>query len=441
MSLLKYASIFTIPNDELISDGSVDPMGMQMIWTYFGQLIYKNKLTTVSTDIRNYTINLLHHYVLYKFEHEKALEFNNAQSHFPYYNDAYSTKAGMLIFMEDILVYSLIDQSASVDTEGLLGSYKAQNELAKAKNDFSTIEIHAERSKGVLVRQIQLGINGRYKGPFINMELMTTNFVYYKEFERVEQLIKQWPEGTKLVNKLMDLLVDLLQVDTKDYPIVTLERYKNDAELWQLYVDCFGKLELNDSIKNYWLEKLGLNNGAAYSIFSEMNDFRRESVNTIIAAAYEKEKDEEEKRLLQWILDLEPFLSRCTHAFNLLSDVAVKKVSDVKQDLDALVSNFPIETVLPLICKNERLETLIGFIQDNCSNGEQFAEAILNYHKKIMKDRGGEPWVTVENNSIKHYIPNNNNRISTEMVISQGYWYNGYYLNALKSIFKGLNPE
>ena len=55
---MKWSNIFTIPDKNLISDGSVDPMGMQMIWTYFGQLIFHNKLTTVSTDVRNYSINL-----------------------------------------------------------------------------------------------------------------------------------------------------------------------------------------------------------------------------------------------------------------------------------------------------------------------------------------------------------------------------------------------
>ncbi len=47
---MKWNDIFTIPDDTLITDGSVDPMGMQMIWTYFGQQVFQNKLTTVSTE-------------------------------------------------------------------------------------------------------------------------------------------------------------------------------------------------------------------------------------------------------------------------------------------------------------------------------------------------------------------------------------------------------
>ncbi|WP_055445556.1 hypothetical protein [Lacinutrix himadriensis] len=436
---MKWTNIFTIPDKDLISDGSVDPMGMQMIWTYFGQLIFKNKLTTVSTDVRNYSINLLHHFVLYRFQQENNEVFNQAQNHFQFYRDTYDTKAGMLIFMEDLLVYALLDQWNSVNTMGLLGNNKAQDNLDRSNGNYQEIEIHAERSKGVLVRQIQLGINGRYKGPFMNMGLMSKNFEYSpKEFERIEQLFLQWPEGNKLVNKLMVLLTELLQNQDKGYPIVTLNRYKNDKVLWKLYADCFGKLEQNILLQNYWKEKLGITSGAAKSIYSEMNQFGEQTIASIIASAYKKEEDEKEKELLQWILDLEPFLSRCSHAFYLLSDVSVKKLSDIKSDLDMLVRDIPFESVLPLTCRNERLEMLVDFVKDNTNNGVQFAEAILNYHKKIMEDRGGVAWVELENDHIKHYIPQAIH-VSTSNVVVNGYWYNRYYLDAVKSIYTGLN--
>ncbi len=425
-----WSDIFTIPDKDLISDGSVDPMGMQMIWTYFGQLIFKNKLTTVSTDVRNYTINLLHHFVLYRLQQERSEEFIRAQNHFLHYRDAYDTKAGMLIFMEDLLVYALMDQKGSVNTLGLLGSNKAQDDLDRANGNYQEIDIHAERTKGVLVRQIQLGINGRYKGPFMNMGLMSKNFEYSpKEFERIKQLFSQWPVGNNLINKLMDLLIELLHEHERDYPVVTLLRYKNDDELWKLYADCFGQIELN--------EKLGIDSGAARSVFSEIDQLGEQSIPTIIASAFKKEEDEKEKELLQWILDLEPFLSRCSHAFYLLSDVSVKKLSDIEADLDSLVTNIPIKSVLPLTCRNERLEMLVDFVKGNTSSGVQFAEAILNYHKRIMDDRGGVAWVELDNDQIKHLVPQRSNA-STADVVSGGYWYNRYYLDAVKSIHNGL---
>ena len=77
---MKWSNIFTIPDPSIVQEGSVDPLGMQVIWTHFGQKIFANKLTTVATDIRNYSVNLLHLHVLdrLKNEHsdlyEKAIE-------------------------------------------------------------------------------------------------------------------------------------------------------------------------------------------------------------------------------------------------------------------------------------------------------------------------------------------------------------------------------
>lgn len=186
MAISDWAHIFTVPDESLLTDSSVDPMGMQMIWTDFGQKIFNYKLTTVATDIRNFTINLFHHYLLYRLEHGEPQVFAKAIAHFPDYRNAYDVKAGLLMFLEDLLIYALMEQGDSVETRGLLGSYKAQQML---KQDPETIWIEAEKTKGVLVRQIQLGINGRYKGPFINMKLLTTHFKYEPEWERIGLLM------------------------------------------------------------------------------------------------------------------------------------------------------------------------------------------------------------------------------------------------------------
>ena len=107
-------------------------------------------------------------------------------------------------------------------------------------------------------------------------------------------------------------------------------------------------------------------------------------------------------------------------------------------DVDALVSNIPIESVFPLTCRNQRLEILVEFVKDNTGNGVQFAEAILNYHKKIMEERGGSAWVELENDYIKHYIPQTMHATTSD-IVSGGYWYNRYYLDTVKSIYNGLN--
>lgn len=439
--MLSRSSIFTIPDKELVSDGAVDPMGMQMIWTYFGQLIFQNKLTTVSTDIRNYTINLLHHYVLYRFQNERSEEFFRGQQQFGNYRNAYDTKAGIIIFMEDLLTYALMDQKGPVDTSGLLGSNNGQDALDRSNEDYSTIEIHAEKAKGVLVRQIQLGVNGRYKGPFMNMGLMSTNFEYSPiEFERIEILFKHWPEGSQLVDKLLDLISELFQHDSKDYPVVGLNRYREDANLWTLYANCFGKVQVNEKLKHYWQEKLGVTAGAAQSIFSEIPNLGSQPIPAIIASAHKNEDDEKQREILQWVLDLEPFLTRCSHAFYLMADVSVKNIQDLKSDFNQLLDSFPIESVLPLTGRNERLELLVDHVKDHTGDSLQFAQAILGYHKQIMEARGGVAWLELKGDQINHLIAQRP-ATSTQEVVTGQYWYNRYYLDAVQSIYYGLHAK
>jgi hypothetical protein len=441
--MLKWSDIFTVPNPDMVADGSVDPMGMQLIWTYFGQLIFKNKLTTVSTDVRNYSINLLHHYAIHRFFSERQDEVKKAQARFSSYKEVYDVKGGMIIFLEDLVVYALMDQKGPVNTFGILGSHNAEERILKSKGDFSQIQIHAEKTKGVLVRQIQLGVNGRYKGPFLNMGLMTKNLEYDpKEFQMVEMLFKSWPEGEQLVEYLLDCLSDLLKNENKPYPLVTLDVYKNHSALWSMYAACFGQFKPKLAWRNFWLEKLGITSGAAKAIFDEIDqlELNADAVSLVIASAYKVTQEEKDKELLRSILDLEPFLTRCVHAFLLLSDPGVKRVGDAKEDLHLLARSIAIENVIPLAARNARLQLLISCVKDQLSSGEDFGHAILNYHKKVMEDRGGIAWVELEQGELKHHLSQGAPK-STAAVLHGGYWYNRYYLDAVRSIQKGLKQE
>ncbi|MBK9733192.1 MAG: hypothetical protein IPO83_18210 [Chitinophagaceae bacterium] len=52
------SNIFTEPDGSIFSDGSIDPMGLRIIWTSMGNRIFGNRLNTISTDIRFFTLNL-----------------------------------------------------------------------------------------------------------------------------------------------------------------------------------------------------------------------------------------------------------------------------------------------------------------------------------------------------------------------------------------------
>ena len=55
------SQFFTEYDDTLSQNLNIDPLGMTMIWSALGQRIFKNRVSSISNDVRNYTLNLVHH--------------------------------------------------------------------------------------------------------------------------------------------------------------------------------------------------------------------------------------------------------------------------------------------------------------------------------------------------------------------------------------------
>ena len=70
---------FTIPDPELSQESSVDPMGLQAIWTHYGQAIFDQRITTIANDLRIFTINLFHNYLLR--QEEMHLQMSRLRMH------------------------------------------------------------------------------------------------------------------------------------------------------------------------------------------------------------------------------------------------------------------------------------------------------------------------------------------------------------------------
>ena len=92
-----------------------------------------------------------------------------------------SLKTGLIIFLENLLAYLLLSESkqqtkitkSEVDLGGLLGITKAEKNLNNTGLDRVIISVDQEDT--ILVRQISLGINGRYRTPFIEAGLIDTS--------------------------------------------------------------------------------------------------------------------------------------------------------------------------------------------------------------------------------------------------------------------------
>ncbi len=434
---MKWSNIFTIPDPSIVQEGSVDPLGMQIIWTHFGQKIFGNKLTTVATDIRNYTVNLLHLYVLYRLKNEQSEKYEKALEKYSSYKNEYDLKAGLLILMEDVMIYSLMlnYEKEEVDTLGLLGSYNAEKQLIKPPVD---IIIEAEKSKGVLVRQLQLGVTGRYKGPFINMGLLTKTLQHSGDWNEVSEVIAHWPEGKKLTDDLIKLISNLIDSKGGGHPTLSLKELQDTSEIISQFVGCLGKLDMSEGLRKFWLNKLGLEKGAAKALYDQIGSCEKDTHANVIIEQARKTQGGEAELQLEQILRLEPLLSGVSQVFYSITDLGNKKLSNIVDQVERLSQRLELIDVSDLLHESPRLKTLVKYIREANGDATQLAQKIVEYHVLIMQNRGGAAWVEIEDDQLKHYIAQRP-PFPTQEFLQNNYWYHDYYLGSLRSIYLGLN--
>ncbi len=434
---MKWSNIFTIPDPTIVQEGSVDPLGMQVIWTHFGQKIFANKLTTVATDIRNYTVNLLQLHVLDRLKNDHSDLYEKAIQKFSSFKNEYDLKAGLLILMEDAMVFSLMLNNNEVDMLGVLGSYNAEKQLSKDPNQ---VVIEAEKSKGVLVRQLQLGVTGRYKGPFINMGLLTKTLQHSGDWVEIKTVIDQWQEGKQLARVLLKFIRKIIETKEGNYPTLTLFELRQNTEVINHYVNCFGKFKMNAALHKFWLEKLGLEGGAAKSIYDQVGSTEKGIHTSVILEQARQTQSGKAELQLEQILRLEPFLSSVSQVFYLMTDIGNKKLSNILEQVEQLADRINQADISDMEIESPRLRTLVKFMKETNGESTQIAHKIIEYHTLIMQNRGGAAWVEIQDDQLKHYIAQRT-PISTKDFLLNNYWYHDYYLGPIRSIYFGLNPN
>src|SRR5687767_7567765 len=98
--------IFTDYDGTIFSDGSIDPLGLLMVWTSLGNRIFHNRLNTISTNIRSYTLNLFHHSVIQQACSQYEDKFINLTNKPPYHNSS-ELQEGIAIFLECLMAHVL----------------------------------------------------------------------------------------------------------------------------------------------------------------------------------------------------------------------------------------------------------------------------------------------------------------------------------------------
>jgi hypothetical protein len=441
---------FSIPDTELTQESSFDPMGIMPIWIHYGQRLFDDKLTTIANDVRVYSFNLFHHYVIYELFRKHSDEIIAAKQKFKGWQSDADVKAGLLIFLEDLIAHIFYIEGANkpeIDNIGILGLSKARQ--SHNTNDFNSLVIKASKNSGLLKNQLNLGMTGRYKGPMMNMRYFDRSFSYIPDtWEHVSSFLEKWTDAIELKNQLTKLITKyLFQAERGNAPTISLQKIKFIG-LWKSianqYLKCFGKKQLPQLLKQYWKDKLGLNAGAPevlYSLVAALKEKEAIEHEQIFRRSLLNLKDEpKEMAKVQRILDIEPFLSYSEYAGRFLAQPKTKIISDEVVALNSLreaindSASFTLDRDVPRLTELVNAMTVEGDL-------ENWLSSVNQYHRKINLDRGGNSWFEIENNGIlKHnFSPALNDKFNTiEKYLNKPFWFHTYYLETLRSIYLGI---
>ncbi|WP_237613372.1 MULTISPECIES: hypothetical protein [Pectobacterium] len=440
-------------DESLSSELSIDPLGQLIIWSSFGQQIFCNRISSVANDVRHYTLNLLHHYVIRSVLYGENTKLGAAlQKKYDGKSDL-KLKHACLIFLENIYTLSMCysQGKSGVVTTGVLGIVKARDKFAKSDNNPQLI-FGNDADSQLLTQQLFLGTNGRYKTPMMNMHFFDNKYNYHlsdgiSAWKLAGDFILNTPHLKKLFYALCTYLRAQLSVLRQSE--LTIRFFDIDSKLTQSYVQSFRSVAfVGRYAKDFWLKMTRLQEGASgvlYDVLELESSNQKMAVEDIYQQALSRCHDADDRALLQHIVHVEPLLAGITLLFSGLLQHKKQTLENMCQfwaarglDKDTLPKCAdPVindKTLLSVLSGTAytRLEQLIKVAK--ASSVTEQITALLKYHESVMQGRGQLPWLTLSGETLTLQVPVRALRADRR----NEDWVNDYYISQFRHMLQGL---
>lgn len=457
------SQFFTTYDDSLTQSLNTDPLGMTMIWSRLGQEVFHNRVSSISNDVRNYTLNLIHHYVIKQIVENQNELSRSLQGVFGHV-DTLAFKQACLIYMENIFVFSMLEaeesQQVKVQVQGILGTSKARQQLAE---DESSLLFTNKQSGQLLVRQLTLGASGRYKTPFTEMAFFDKEYRYHlptsaQQWNSAQSFIQNSRGFNELAHNLVEHISKVISQDNK---LPQIKWHKIPVAIKLGYAQSFATpASVGKQSKAFWLKATSLDKNAAGSLYEVINNSTQdyESAQSLFEQAIAQEESVIEKRKMLDICRVEPLLAECELLLTVLLSRRFQSDADIYQSylkLDRNVSSIiqlarDLEAEVGIKEKfqagivKSRYEALLAFGKlDSTESIESMTaliEELLKYHRTIMNQRGQSPWVERDSQGVYRCHVKLRN-LPTADKRPYKTWFNGYYLDQFKNLIQGLEGK
>jgi len=415
--ILKYKNIFTQYDESLDRTQNLDPLGFSVIWTQFGQRIFKGKISSATWDVRSFNINLFNHYVIKRIMDEGNDEIKNL-----FEKDKKTTIEKLIIILENMLIWSWYEDKDGWDRKNLLGTSKA---ISLWNTNSINVDISDSLSNlELLKKQKTTGVNGSYKGSFIGMGFFDSNYDEYFDdreiFDEISDVILKNEKFKELYENVLNFF------NTMDISNVPIESYKKVFKNSNI---------LANHTKKFWETKLGFSEGEAKELYDSLNDETptRSTFKDLV----------KNTNNFELIVKLEPKLSYLDTVFNYLlfcdgQEIKLLKKEESFNKLEFL--DFFEEEKISQDGTKERLNELEK-VKD--------IETLIVYHKQVMESRGYASWLKIENEKLVVDVRSKEEKDKLEEklehVEKNGIenipWLHSYYMGSIRSIKKGFTNE
>lgn len=444
-------------DESLSAESYIDPVGTLIIWSAFGRQVFNDRVNSISNDVRNYTLNLFHHFLVRKLVDDDSVALSSSLQHKYHGKDTLPFKQACLVFLENLFVYSVLQHEGmdGVEPAGILGISNARRRWDKAEGDPDIVFTH-EPAGQILVRQLGLGVSGRYKTPLMKIGFFDGSYQYNKPAFQ-----PHWADAEVFVAGKRDSLLGKL--DGVAYPFLKKcsarlrsggnLKFRGEVprELTMAYARAFASPRTVGSYaRNFWLRQTELDCGAAGALFRVLEAKVDDQLGSqqVLEHALRQELHAAERAKLEQIAQLEPFLSDCVLLFTLMAAERTHSVASVaaywekfgrdENRLPDLAQQVKEHASLPSVKGSEVARRLVQLQQvANASGLDQQVRGLADFHGKIMQSRGQLSWLAVEDDGT---IKVNARTLSRPDPKSwtPGAWYNEYYLPQFRGFVMGL---
>ncbi|AVP97755.1 hypothetical protein C7S18_11345 [Ahniella affigens] len=450
-------------DDRLSGDASIDPLGMLIIWSAFGRRIFKNRVNSISNDVRNYTLNLFHHNLIRRIVRDESIVLSRALEGVFGRKDSTAFKSACLLYLENLFVFSVIWYEAeskrsngqarpSVESSGVLGVSKG-NRIWNETNENPLLVFSRNRpDREILKRQLGLGVSGRYKSPMMQIGYFDTHYHYHLPsaeplWRDAEQFIAGNPSMHTLAAQCYEHLSQLLTINRKD-PETPFKSIPESLPL--AYVQTFPNSgTVGKFAREFWLKATGLNLGAAGALLNTLDQQpNRAEALSARELIYQTPTPvpEEEGLKFEHIKQLEPFLADAVLLFNLMAcrkSQTVQHVMEQWQKFHRDARTLP-DRARAILDNDKLLKVTVGASRHrlnkllqlaNTSSMTEQVHLLVDYHRSVMAQRGQASWLDIVGDEIrldarpmrdpdvKHWEP--------------GAWYHSYYLPNFQALVRG----